>query len=211
MQTGASRVASRDRVRRLAEVQEAFRTLPERYLGRRARLRRDLPHPPRATSATRGRSAVPPTAPASAPASPAATPDVVIGTDAETWLRAAPGRPLRRRGVLAAPPLRPRRPRPRGRLRGHVPPPQRPPAAAAHPRRRVERGTRISTLTMGEGPDVLLLHGLGGDQDLVLRHRGGAQPRATASTRSTCPASAARASPRWPATARRTSPARCSA
>ena len=50
------------------------------------------------------------------------------------------------------------------------------PPLAAHPRRRLEHGNRISTLTMGEGPDVLLLHGLGGDEVVVLRHRGRAQP-----------------------------------
>ena len=68
----------------------------------------------------------------------------------------------------------------------------------------------VSTLTMGEGPDVLLLHGLGAHQDLVLRHRGGAEPAATASTRSTCRASAARASPRCARTTRPSSPAPCS-
>ena len=49
---------------------------------------------------------------------------------------------------------------------------QRPRPAAARPRRRAARAARVSTLTMGEGPDVLLLHGLGARQDLVLRHRG---------------------------------------
>ena len=46
---------------------------------------------------------------------------------------AARGRAVRRRSVLPAPPLRARGSRPRRRLRGPVPPAQRPPAAAAHP------------------------------------------------------------------------------
>ena len=54
---------------------------------------------------------------------------------------------------------------------------------------------RISTLTMGAGPDVLLLHGLGGTRASLLE-TAAALSRATASTPSTCPASAPRASRR---------------
>ena len=64
----------------------------------------------------------------------------------------------------------------------------------------------------GRGPDVLLLHGLGGTKSLVLRHRRRAQPRATASTRSTCPASARSSQARHRALQRRAgSPTPCSA
>ena len=56
-------------------------------------------------------------------------------------------------------------------------------------------GRRVSTLTMGEGPDVLLHPRPRRHQVLVLRHRRGADAhRATASTRSTCRASARRPS-----------------
>ena len=126
-----------------------------------------------------------------------AQPDVVDRHRRRDLAAPARGRAVRRRGVLAAPALRPRRPRPRGRLRGPVPPAQRPPAAAAHPRRARRARSRVSTLTMGEGPDVLLLHGLGGTKSVVLRHRGGAQrplPRPRAR-----PARAS-AAPRKPAT-----------
>ena len=88
-------------------------------------------------------------------------PDVVIGTDAETWLAAARRRAVRRRGVLSQ-----RRLYARGDLDLAVGfeglfrlPSGRPPLLRIH---KVPVGKlRISTLTMGAGPDMLLLHGLG--------------------------------------------------
>jgi hypothetical protein len=155
-----------------------------------------------------GRSAVRRSGRACGPGGRAAGPTSVIGTDAETWLQLRAGRAVRRRGVLASAACTRRGdPRPRGRLRGPVPASQRAPAAAEI--HHVPSGKlRISTLTMGEGPDMLLLHGLGATKSSVLRHRGRAQPHATASTRSTCRASAARPSRRWRPTARRVRPGR---
>ena len=157
------------------EVQEAFRTLPSRYLGAEpgfdatyhVRLG-DVGHTWEIRCTTHG-----------ARVRMGATlrrPDVTIGTDAETWCRLRQGelsgieafsqRLLYARGELdlalgfeglfrlpdGRPPLLRIRDVPVGRL-------------------------KVSTLTMGEGPeDVLLLHGLGGDEVLVLRHRGRAQP-----------------------------------
>jgi pimeloyl-ACP methyl ester carboxylesterase len=149
---------------RLAEVDEAFRTLPDRYLGAEpgfdatwhvvlgdvgriwevrctehgARVRRGVA---------------------------CERPDVVIGTDADTWLRL-------RRGELSGIEAFGRRllyargnldlavgfeglfrlPGPGGR--------DRPPLLRVHDVHLP--GRRVSTLTMGEGPDVLLIHGLGG-------------------------------------------------
>jgi pimeloyl-ACP methyl ester carboxylesterase len=88
-------------------------------------------------------------------------PDVVIGTDAATWLELREGRlsgleAFRRRTLYA-----------RGDLDLAVGfeglfrlPNDRPPLLRIHD---VEAGRlKLSTLTMGAGPDVLLLHGLGG-------------------------------------------------
>src|SRR3954467_9657685 len=87
-------------------------------------------------------------------------PDVVIGTDAETWLELREGRLS---GVEA---FSQRRLYARGDLDPAVGfegpfrlPSGRPPLLRIH---HVPVGKlRISTLTMGEGPDMLLLHGLG--------------------------------------------------
>lgn len=144
----------------LEEVDQAFRTLPERYLGaergfdacyhvrlgdlgrtwevrlteRAARVR---------CGTTRGR------------------PDVVIGTDASTWMRLRQGElsgaeAFRRRLVYA-----------RGSLDLAVGfegrfrlPNGRPPLLRIH--RLGLPGRTVSILTTGSGPDVLLLHGLGG-------------------------------------------------
>ena len=75
---------------------------PSRYLGRRAGLRRHLPRPagrhrPQLGGPLHARSA-----PACAPGPRKREPDVVIGTDAETWLQLRAGRAVRRRGVLAS-------------------------------------------------------------------------------------------------------------
>src|SRR6478672_4395025 len=117
---------------RVRAVDEAFRTLPERYLG--ARVRKGGTH---------------------------RTPDVTIGTDAETWLA------LRQGELSGVEAYSQRLLYARGDLDLAVAfeglfrlPNGRPPLLRIHD---VKVGrTRISTLTMGSGPDVLLLHGLGG-------------------------------------------------
>jgi pimeloyl-ACP methyl ester carboxylesterase/putative sterol carrier protein len=151
---------SSSHARRLAEVQEAFRGLPERYLG--------APEGFDATYQLRlgdlGRVfEVRCTAQAARVrvGSTASDPDVVISTDAETWLRLRAGelsgldafgqRRLAARGqmdlALAFEGLF-RLPNGRGPLlRVHD-------VVPAH-------GVRMSVLTTGDGPDVLLLHGLG--------------------------------------------------
>jgi len=146
--------------RRLELVEQAFRTLPERYLGAEpgfdatyhVRLG-DVGHTweVRCTErAARVRKGV-----------TAREPDVVIGTDAETWLRL-------RRGELSGIEAFSRR---LLYARGDVDlavgfegmwrlPSGRPPLLRMH---NVHLpGRRVSTLTMGAGPDVMLLHGLGG-------------------------------------------------
>ena len=144
---------------RLARVEEAFRTLPERYLGAppgfdvtyHVRLG-DIGHTfeVRATERTaRVRKGV--------SARPA---DVVIGTDADTWLRLRAGelnglaafrhRALYVRGELDM----------AVRFEGLFRLPD-----GREPNLRVDDvrlpGRRISTLTLGAGRDVLLIHGLG--------------------------------------------------
>ena len=126
---------------RLRRVQEAFATLPERYLGgeegRNATVQIRLSdigrtwevevHPERCKVRT----------------SPSRKPDVVIGTDAGTWLALREGRlsgldafqqrRLWARGDLDV----------RGQLRGPLPAPRRPSAAAADPRRAGARGADL--------------------------------------------------------------------
>ena len=97
----------------------------------------------------------------SARAPPGASPDVTISTDAETWLRLREGEFSGIDAFQRRPPVRARQPRLRGRLRGHVPPARRPPAAAADPRRPGRPPPHLDA-DDGQGPDVLLLHGLGG-------------------------------------------------
>src|SRR3954469_1473642 len=144
----------------LAEVQEAFRTLPERYLGAESgfdatyhiRLGdightwevRCTSHGARVRAGVTGRAA-----------------DVVIGTDADTWLR------LRRGELSGVQGFSQRLLYARGDLDLAVGfegmfrlPNGRPPLLRIHDVA-LERGGRVSALTMGEGPDVLLLHGLG--------------------------------------------------
>ena len=87
-------------------------------------------------------------------------PDVVIGTDAETWLQ------LREGEISGVEAFSQRRLYARGDLDLAVGfeglfrlPSGRPPLLRVH---KVEVGhLKISTLTMGEGPHMLLLHGLG--------------------------------------------------
>jgi pimeloyl-ACP methyl ester carboxylesterase len=143
-----------------AEVAEAFRLLPTRYLGAapgfdatyhirlgdigRTWEVRCTSHGARVRAGVTRRE-----------------PDVVIGTDAATWLQLREGRLS---GLEA---FSERRLYARGDLdlaigfegMFHLPN-GRPPLLRIH---HVPAGRlRISTLTMGDGPDVLLLHGLGG-------------------------------------------------
>jgi pimeloyl-ACP methyl ester carboxylesterase len=141
-------------------VEEAFRTLPERYLGAapgfdatyQVRLG-DVGHTWEVRCTTHG-----------ARVRKGATkqePDVVIGTDSDTWLRLRAGElsgieAFSQRLLYA-----------RGNLDLAVGfeglfrlPDNRPPLLRMHEVR--TKGAEISTLTMGEGPDVLLIHGLGG-------------------------------------------------
>jgi pimeloyl-ACP methyl ester carboxylesterase len=146
--------------RRLALVEDAFRTLADRYLGAepgfdatyQVRLG-DIGHTWEVRCTTHGarvRKGV-----------SARTPDVVIGTDAHTWLR------LRRGDLSGIEAYSQRLLYVRGDLDLAVGfegmwrlPNGRPPLLQIHNIHLP--GRRISTLTMGEGPDVLLLHGLGG-------------------------------------------------
>jgi pimeloyl-ACP methyl ester carboxylesterase len=145
---------------RLGLVEDAFRTLADRYLGAEpgfdatyhVRLG-DIGHTWEVRCTTHGarvRKGV-----------TARRPDVVIGTDADTWLR------LRQGDLSGVEAFSQRLLYARGDLDLAVGfegmwrlPNGRPPLLRMHNVRLP--GRRISTLTMGKGPDVLLLHGLGG-------------------------------------------------
>ena len=144
----------------IGEAQEAFRSLPGRYLGAEAgfdatyHLRLgDIGHTWEVRCTTHGarvRAGV-----------TGRRPDVVIGTDAETWLA------LRRGDLSGIEAFSQRRLYARGDLDLAIGfegmfrlPNGRPPLLRIHDVV-LESGNRISTLTMGEGPDLLLLHGLG--------------------------------------------------
>ncbi len=141
-------------------VEQAFRSLPERFLGAgpgfdatyHIRLGdagqtwevRATTHGVRVRKGVSGRR-----------------PDVVIGTDAATWLR------LREGELSGLDAFSERRLYARGNLDLAVGfeglfrlPNGRPPMLRMHDV--PTSGARVSTLTMGEGPDVVLLHGLGG-------------------------------------------------
>ncbi len=144
----------------LLRVEEAFRTLPERYLGAaegfdatyQIRLG-DIGHTWEVHCTTHG-----------ARVRKGATrrdPDVVIGTDSETWLR------LRQGELSGIEAFGERRLYARGNLDLAVGfegmfrlPDDRPPLLRMHDVR--TKGAKISTLTMGNGPDVVMIHGLGG-------------------------------------------------
>jgi pimeloyl-ACP methyl ester carboxylesterase len=147
------------REQRLSEVDAAFRSLPERYLGAapgfdatyRVRLC-DVGHTWEVRCTEHG-----------ARVRKGATrrrPDVTMSADAETWMALRSGEFS---GVQA---FQQRRLTVRGNLDQAVAfegmfrlPGGRPPLLRVH---EVPVGRhRISTLTMGQGPDVLLLHGLG--------------------------------------------------
>ncbi len=151
---------SHNAAERLALVEEAFRTLPERYLGAHdgfdatyhVRLAdvgrtwevRATTHGARVRVGVTNRR-----------------PDVTIGTDAETWLQ------LRQGELSGIEAFSQRRLYARGEIDLAVAfegmfrlPDNRPPLLRMH--EVCTRGAKISTLTMGDGPDVLLIHGLGG-------------------------------------------------
>jgi pimeloyl-ACP methyl ester carboxylesterase len=145
--------------RRLAEIDRAFRTLPDRFLGAEPGfdatyhvLLGDVGHTwevratPHGARVRKGASC--------------RQPDVTIGTDATTWLELREGRLS---GIEA---FSQRRLYARGKLDLAVAfeglfrlPNGRAPLLRVHD---VRAGrNRVSTLTMGSGRDVLLLHGLG--------------------------------------------------
>ena len=145
---------------RLTAVEQAFRSLPDRYLGADPGFDAtyqitlcDLGHTwevrctSRAARVRKGGSRRPP--------------DVTLSTDADTWLR------LRRGEFSGIDAFQRRLLGVRGNLDHAIAfegmfrlPGGRPPLLEVHD---IPVGRhRISTLTMGRGPDVLLLHGLGG-------------------------------------------------
>src|SRR3954471_7900507 len=146
--------------RRLELVEDAFRTLAERYLGAHpgfdvtyhVRLG-DVGHTWEVRCTEHGarvRKGV-----------TSRRPDVVIGTDATTWLR------LRRGDLSGIEAFSQRLLYARGDLDSAVGfeglwrlPNGPPPLLRIHDVRLP--GRRVSTLTMGEGPEVMLIHGLGG-------------------------------------------------
>ena len=145
----------------LGLVEEAFRTLPERYLGAEpgfdatyhVRLG-DVGHTWEVRCTTHGarvRKGV-----------TNRKPDVTIGTDSDTWLR------LRQGELSGLDAFRERTLYARGNLDLAVGfeglfrlPDGRPPLMRIHDVK-TSGGSCVSTLTMGSGPDVLLVHGLGG-------------------------------------------------
>lgn len=141
-------------------VDDAFRSLPKRYLGAPAGFD--------ATFQVRlgdlGRTWEIRLTEHTALVRPGASrtrPDVTIATDAETWLA------LRAGELSGLDAFRARRLTARGELDLAVGfegmfrlPGDRPPLLRVHDVK-LRSGLEISTLTMGEGPDVLLLHGLG--------------------------------------------------
>ena len=145
---------------RLASVDQAFRTLPDRYLGADPGFDAtyhiklcDLGHIWEVRCTSHGARV--------RKGATRRTPDVTIATDAGTWMQLRQGEfsgiDAFERRLLAV----------RGNLDYAVAfegmfrlPNGRPPLLQIHD---VPVGKhRISTLTMGDGPDVLLLHGLGG-------------------------------------------------
>jgi pimeloyl-ACP methyl ester carboxylesterase len=151
---------------RLAEVESAFRSLPERFLGADSGFDTtyhiklcDLGHlwevrcTPQAARVRKGGSR--------------RTPDVCISTDADTWLS------LRRGELSGIDAFQNRKLDVSGNLDQAIAfegmfrlPGGRPPLLQIHD---IPVGRhRISTLTMGRGPDVLLLHGLGGTRASLL-------------------------------------------
>ena len=163
-----------DRPDRLAAVEEAFRTLPDRYLGAdpgfdatyHVKLR-DLGHTWEVRCTSHG-----------ARVRKGATAPLARRDDLHRrghLAGAAPGRDVRDRRVRAAPAQRARQPRLRGRLRGDVPAARRPSAAAADPRRarrppphlHADHGPRSRRAAAARARR---------HAGLAVRHRGGAEP-----------------------------------
>src|SRR6478752_469374 len=144
---------------RVRAVDEAFRTLPERYLGAGAGFDAtyrivlgDVGQSWEVRATTHGARV--------RKGGTRRTPDVTIGTDAETWLA------LRQGELSGVEAYSQRLLYARGDLDLAVAfeglfrlPNGRPPLLRIHDVRLP--GRRVSTLTMGAGPDVLLIHGLG--------------------------------------------------
>ncbi len=145
---------------RLAEVQDGFRSLPDRYLGAEQGFDAtwhivlgDIGHTWEVRCSTHGAR--------TRKGATAREPDVVIGTDSATWIA------LRRGELSGIQAFSERRLYARGNLDLAIAfeglfrlESGRRPLLRIHEVRLP--GRRISTLTMGSGPDVLLLHGLGG-------------------------------------------------
>jgi pimeloyl-ACP methyl ester carboxylesterase len=149
-----------DRAARLMAVEAAFRTLPDRYLGADASFEAtyqirldDLGHTWEVCCTGHGARV--------RKGATRSTPDVTISTDSATWLA------LRQGELSGIDAFEARRLTVRGNLDFAVGfegmfrlPGGRPPLLQIHD---VGVGRHhVSTLTMGHGPDVLLLHGLGG-------------------------------------------------
>jgi pimeloyl-ACP methyl ester carboxylesterase len=144
---------------RLQAVHEAFRTLPERYLGADPGFDAtyrfvlgDVGHSWEVRATAHGARV--------RKGGTSRRPDVTIGTDAATWLA------LREGALSGVEAYSQRLLYARGDLDLAVGfeglfrlPNGRPPLLRVHDVRLP--GRRVSTLTMGEGPDVLLIHGLG--------------------------------------------------
>jgi predicted lipid carrier protein YhbT len=162
---------------RLQEVEAAFATLPERYLGANAdfrasyRIELDDLGLSWAVELDEARCLV--------TVSPERDPDVVIGTDAETWLELREGR------LSGLDAFRSRRLWARGNLdlavafEGFFQRPQgRPPLLRIH---EVQAGKgKISTLTAGDGIEtVILIHGLGSNKTSFFETVSALTPRHT--------------------------------
>ena len=164
-----------DHRERLRSVESAFRSLPDRYLGAEpgfaatyhVRLP-DLGHVWEVTATTHGarvRKGV-----------TRRKPDVVLSTDAETWLQ------LRQGDLKGVDAFSERRLAVRGHLDLAIAfeglwrlPNGRPPLQRVH-EVRVGRHC-VSTLSMGSGPDVILLHGLGATKASMFETAGALSSR----------------------------------
>jgi pimeloyl-ACP methyl ester carboxylesterase len=147
---------------RLRRVQEAFATLPERYLG--GEEGRDATVQIRLSDIGRTWEVEVRPERCKVRTSPSRKPDVVIGTDTATWLALREGR------LSGLDAFQQRRLWARGDLDSAVSfeglfrlPDNRPPLLRIHDVR--VRGARISSLTAGGGHEhVILIHGLGGSK-----------------------------------------------
>jgi pimeloyl-ACP methyl ester carboxylesterase len=159
-----------DTRRLLRDVEEAFATLPQRYLG----AERDMDACVQVRLGDFDRTwqiELTPTQARVRPGASGRSPDVVIGTDAATWMA------LRTGEISGVEAFRRRAVRARGDLDLAVAfeglfrlPNGREPLLRVHEVRL--SGRTVSVLTMGEGPDVLLLHGLGGTKSSFFETAG---------------------------------------